>query len=208
MAWFLLNPFQIWWQKSATSHLPPPGCAVFCVLCSHHEHPHPTPGLLHGTRSIPSVQRPDMQPAASGGAEMDAAMAERADDNTSGAARRPRRRLQPPDGCQGPHGEIRFMSARGRVWADCKEFSFKGATWYGSEDWTQIIQGLEINPMSFYFEFLSANDFNAARLLFAHESVGRRCSSRALMYILLYTTIYYSMHHRRCSSCPPPRTRL
>ena len=47
----------------------------------------------------------------------------------------------------------------------------QGLNWFGSEGDEGVVEGLVINPASFYFEFMAANKFNAVRLLFNHESV-------------------------------------
>ena len=79
--------------------------------------------------------------------------------------------VQPPLNCQGSGAFINFRCARGVIFANCQEFSFKGMNWFGSESEARVVQGLDVHSLDWYFSFLANHSFNSVRLLFNHEAV-------------------------------------
>lgn len=80
-----------------------------------------------------------------------------------------------------PGQPLEFEARNGRLWAgkqgsdsrSLKVFNIKGVNWYGSEDRTGAVGGIDYHSMDYYMGFLADHKFNAIRLLFNHESVLR-----------------------------------
>lgn len=66
---------------------------------------------------------------------------------------------------------IDFEARDGQLFANGEPFYVKGANWFGSEGRTGPPGGLSAHTVGWYLDFLSANGFNAIRLLFNHESI-------------------------------------
>jgi hypothetical protein len=69
-----------------------------------------------------------------------------------------------PTGVPVPPSPLEFSSRDGSLWVNGAPLILKGINWYGFETEQGAVHGLYAQPISYFMELLSSNDFNAVRL--------------------------------------------
>ena len=66
---------------------------------------------------------------------------------------------------------LEFSSRDGSLWVNGAPLILKGINWYGFETEQGAVHGLYAQPISYFMELLSSNEFNAVRLPLAASIV-------------------------------------